>query len=133
MKTAIVTGATKGIGRAAAIALADEGWWVLATGRDEVDGAELEKELDARAGGRFAAVELTAPGAADALVDPAGDRQDPLPRKEAAFQGPPQRQHPGGFQQDADAVREPGQANEPLLLQRGETEVREGLAGGGQR
>jgi NAD(P)-dependent dehydrogenase (short-subunit alcohol dehydrogenase family) len=30
MKTAIVTGATSGIDRAAALALGDAGWWVLA-------------------------------------------------------------------------------------------------------
>lgn len=68
MKTAIVTGATKGIGRASAVALADEGWWVLATGRDVEAGASLQKELDARAGGRFHAADLTEPGAPEDLV-----------------------------------------------------------------
>jgi NAD(P)-dependent dehydrogenase (short-subunit alcohol dehydrogenase family) len=68
MKTAIVTGATKGIGRAAAIALADDGWWVLATGRDAADGAEVERELAARTGGAFYPADLTAPGAPEALI-----------------------------------------------------------------
>jgi len=63
---AIVTGATSGIGRAAALALADEGWWVLATGRDDERGAELESELGDR--GAFAAVELTDAGAPDFLI-----------------------------------------------------------------
>jgi glycosyltransferase involved in cell wall biosynthesis len=39
---------------------------VLATGRDHADGAQLEKELEARAGGRFVAVELTS---SDAPLD----------------------------------------------------------------
>ena len=34
MRTALVSGATSGIGRAAALALGDDGWWVLAGGRD---------------------------------------------------------------------------------------------------
>jgi NAD(P)-dependent dehydrogenase (short-subunit alcohol dehydrogenase family) len=68
MKTAIVTGATKGIGRAAASALADEGWWVLATGRDLDDGAAVEKELQDRSGGLFYPADLTEPGAPEDLV-----------------------------------------------------------------
>ncbi len=69
MRTAIVTGATKGIGRAAAIALADDGWWVLATGQDESDGAELAEELQARSGGAFHAADLTEPATPQVLVD----------------------------------------------------------------
>lgn len=68
MGTAIVTGATKGIGRATAIALADDGWWVLATGRDPTAGTEVAKELEARAGGRFEPAELTDPAAPADLV-----------------------------------------------------------------
>ncbi|AYY15011.1 SDR family oxidoreductase [Actinobacteria bacterium YIM 96077] len=68
MKTAIVTGATRGIGHASAVALADEGWWVLATGRDTEAGSELQKELDSRSAGRFHAADLTAPGAPEELV-----------------------------------------------------------------
>lgn len=62
MKTAIVTGATKGIGRAAALALAADGWWVLATGRDAGDGKQLRVELENRSGGMFHAADLTEPG-----------------------------------------------------------------------
>lgn len=68
MKTAIVTGATRGIGRAAALALADAGWWVLATGRDSGAGSEVHKELQARAGGAFHAADLTAPEVPEVLV-----------------------------------------------------------------
>ena len=45
MRTALVTGATSGIGRAAALALGDAGWWVLACGRDLERGAEVAAEL----------------------------------------------------------------------------------------
>jgi NAD(P)-dependent dehydrogenase (short-subunit alcohol dehydrogenase family) len=69
MKTAIVTGATSGIGRAAALALGDAGWWVLAGGRDPGRGSEVTAELGERAGGEFAAADLAADGAAERLVD----------------------------------------------------------------
>ena len=55
MRTALVTGATSGIGRAAALALGDAGWWVLAGGRDPERGADVAAELAKRAGGEFAA------------------------------------------------------------------------------
>jgi NAD(P)-dependent dehydrogenase (short-subunit alcohol dehydrogenase family) len=69
MKTALVTGATSGIGRAAALALGDAGWWVLASGRDPERGAEVAAELAGRAGGEFAAADLADDGAAERLVD----------------------------------------------------------------
>jgi NAD(P)-dependent dehydrogenase (short-subunit alcohol dehydrogenase family) len=69
MKTALVTGATSGIGRAAALALGDAGWWVLAGGRDPERGAEVAAELAERAGGEFAAADLADDGAAERLVD----------------------------------------------------------------
>jgi NAD(P)-dependent dehydrogenase (short-subunit alcohol dehydrogenase family) len=68
MKTAIVTGATSGIGRAAALALADEGWWILASGRDADRGAEVGKELERLEAGAFAAVDLAATEGAGELV-----------------------------------------------------------------
>jgi NAD(P)-dependent dehydrogenase (short-subunit alcohol dehydrogenase family) len=73
MKTALVTGATSGIGRAAALALGDAGWWVLAGGRDPERGAEVAAELAERAGGEFVAAELADDGAAERLVDRAVD------------------------------------------------------------
>jgi NAD(P)-dependent dehydrogenase (short-subunit alcohol dehydrogenase family) len=69
MRTALVTGATSGIGRAAALALGDAGWWVLAGGRDPERGAEVAAELAGRVGGEFAAAELADDGAAQRLVD----------------------------------------------------------------
>jgi NAD(P)-dependent dehydrogenase (short-subunit alcohol dehydrogenase family) len=74
-RSAVVTGATGGIGRAAAIALAEAGWWVVASGRDVERGAEVGGELAER--GAFVAGDLTEPGMSDALVARAG-REAPL-------------------------------------------------------
>jgi NAD(P)-dependent dehydrogenase (short-subunit alcohol dehydrogenase family) len=71
----VVTGATSGIGRATAIMLADAGWWVLATGRDETRGTEVGERLGA--GGEFVAADLTANDAPETLVERAG-RASPL-------------------------------------------------------
>lgn len=74
-RSAIVTGATSGIGRAAAIALAEAGWWVVASGRDETRGREVAGELGAS--GEFAAGDVADPRTPDALVERAG-RTAPL-------------------------------------------------------
>jgi NAD(P)-dependent dehydrogenase (short-subunit alcohol dehydrogenase family) len=68
MRVAIVTGATKGIGRATALALGKAGWWVLATGRDEIDGKNVSEQLAGLTGGDFFAIDLTKPGAPDEVV-----------------------------------------------------------------
>jgi NAD(P)-dependent dehydrogenase (short-subunit alcohol dehydrogenase family) len=75
MRSAIVTGATSGIGRAAAMALARAGWWVLASGRDAGRGEELGRELGEA--GEFASGDLTEAGMPEALVDRA-ERAAPL-------------------------------------------------------
>jgi NAD(P)-dependent dehydrogenase (short-subunit alcohol dehydrogenase family) len=67
VRVALVTGATSGIGRATAVALADAGWWVAAHGRDPARGREVADELQDR--GAFLAAELDAPGAPERLVD----------------------------------------------------------------
>jgi NAD(P)-dependent dehydrogenase (short-subunit alcohol dehydrogenase family) len=71
----VVTGATSGIGRATAIALADAGWWVLATGRDETRGTEVDARLGDN--GEFVAADLTAHETPGTLVERAG-RASPL-------------------------------------------------------
>lgn len=68
-KTALVTGATSGIGYAAALALGDAGYWVLAGGQDAGRGGKAAAELAARSGGDFLAADLAETGAAQALVD----------------------------------------------------------------
>ena len=50
MKTALITGATSGIGRDAARRLGDRGWRVLVHGRDEAAGAEAVAEVEAAGG-----------------------------------------------------------------------------------
>lgn len=69
MKAALVTGATRGIGRAAARQLGDEGWWVLCTGRSTPEGQSLQEELARRAGGLFVPADLRQPESVDHLVD----------------------------------------------------------------
>ena len=49
-RTALVTGATSGIGRAAALALAGLGARVLAAGRDEGRGEQVVKDIRAEGG-----------------------------------------------------------------------------------
>ena len=45
MTVALVTGATSGIGREAALALSEAGWWVMVTGRDEERARAVAGEL----------------------------------------------------------------------------------------
>jgi NAD(P)-dependent dehydrogenase (short-subunit alcohol dehydrogenase family) len=71
MRTAIVTGATSGIGRAATLALADEGYWVLACGRDEARGEEMAQQLGEPGKGFFFAQDLADDGAPDRIVEAA--------------------------------------------------------------
>ena len=54
-RVAIVTGASRGSGRAAAVALAREGLSVMLAARDEAMAAELAREI-AKAGGKAAAL-----------------------------------------------------------------------------
>jgi NAD(P)-dependent dehydrogenase (short-subunit alcohol dehydrogenase family) len=75
-RTALVTGATSGIGLAAALRLADEGWWVAGTGRDAGRGSELADRLGER--GTFLAADLAADGAPERLVDEVVDRRGGL-------------------------------------------------------
>ncbi len=74
-RAALVTGATSGIGRAAATALAGAGWWVVANGRDEERGREVGAELGER--GQFAPGDVTTDGTPEALIKRA-QRSAPL-------------------------------------------------------
>ncbi len=80
---ALVTGATSGIGRAVALKLADDGFYVKVHGRDASRGNATVEEIESNGGrARFVAADLTAPsdiaglaeevGAVDLLVNNAG-------------------------------------------------------------
>lgn len=68
-KRALVTGASRGIGRAVALAYAAAGAEVLATARDEPALTTLAEEIAAAGGrARVAALDLAAPGAIERIV-----------------------------------------------------------------
>jgi NAD(P)-dependent dehydrogenase (short-subunit alcohol dehydrogenase family) len=72
-RTALVTGATAGIGRAIALQLAAQGIHVIAHGRDPERGARLVKEISARGGSaRFVTADLANADEVVALAAEAG-------------------------------------------------------------
>ena len=69
-RTALITGATNGLGRALAGRLAEAGWSVLVHGRDETRGAETVTELAHRGGDvRFLRADLASLDEVRALAD----------------------------------------------------------------
>ncbi|MFD3585794.1 SDR family NAD(P)-dependent oxidoreductase [Streptomyces sp. NPDC058683] len=73
-QTALVTGATSGIGRAAALKLARDGFKVLVHGRDTDRGAAVVKEIESAGGSaEFLAADLADVGAVSQLAATAGD------------------------------------------------------------
>ncbi len=93
-KTALVTGSTRGIGKATALRLAEAGATVIITGRNEDRAREVAKDIKTRTGSDTFAVELDlgsresietameriseAVGGVDILVNNAGANRDAL-------------------------------------------------------
>ncbi|HCN56942.1 MAG TPA: NAD(P)-dependent oxidoreductase [Exiguobacterium sp.] len=80
MKTYLVTGATSGIGEATALQLAQEGHTVLALGRDEERGNNLESRGEGRI--RFFAVDLSVPSAINQFFE---DTKEQFPTLDGIF------------------------------------------------
>lgn len=74
-KVAVVTGATKGLGRAIALELARRGTSVVASGRDAGAGEELVEQIAAAGGAAiFVPADLESPAETDALAQKAVER-----------------------------------------------------------
>jgi NAD(P)-dependent dehydrogenase (short-subunit alcohol dehydrogenase family) len=74
IRTALVTGATSGIGRAAALSLARDGFRVLVHGRDAERGAAVVKEIESAGGSAgFIAADLADVHAVERLAVAAGE------------------------------------------------------------
>ncbi len=73
-QTALVTGATSGIGRAIAIQLAAQGARVLVHGRDAARATEVIEQIELAGGeARFVAADISTADGIQTLVDEAGD------------------------------------------------------------
>jgi NAD(P)-dependent dehydrogenase (short-subunit alcohol dehydrogenase family) len=71
---ALVTGSTSGIGRAAALRLAGDGWEVVVHGRSPERGADVVGEIEAHGGrARFVAADLKDVAAVRRLVEEVGE------------------------------------------------------------
>jgi 3-oxoacyl-[acyl-carrier protein] reductase len=74
-KTALVTGSSKGIGRAIALKLAEEGVKVMLTARDGLALEAVAQEIRGRGGEAVThAADLTAPSEPERLIDSLGER-----------------------------------------------------------
>jgi NAD(P)-dependent dehydrogenase (short-subunit alcohol dehydrogenase family) len=88
-RTALVTGATSGIGRATALALAELGASVIVHGRNVERGEQVVKEIEATGGqARFVAADLTDPAQITRLAEQAGEVDILINNAGRAWSGP---------------------------------------------
>jgi NAD(P)-dependent dehydrogenase (short-subunit alcohol dehydrogenase family) len=74
LPVALVTGATSGIGRAVALKLGRDGFYVIAHGRDASRGRATVEEIESKGGhGRFIAADLSEPADIERLATEAGE------------------------------------------------------------
>jgi NAD(P)-dependent dehydrogenase (short-subunit alcohol dehydrogenase family) len=97
-QTALVTGATSGIGRAAAVKLAEHGATVLVHGRDASRGAQVVEQIH-RAGGhaRFVAADLSDPAAITRLAAGIGRIDILVNNAGSSWFGPSSELDPAGY------------------------------------
>ncbi|QXE36321.1 SDR family oxidoreductase [Streptomyces sp. GMY02] len=110
--TALVTGATSGIGRAIANRLAADGLTVVVAGRDARRGAETVAEIAAAGGrARFVAVDLTTPDGAGRLAAEVGEIDVLVNNAGVSFWAPTEEMTPA----DYDAMFD-GNVRAPFFL-----------------
>ena len=80
MRVGLISGASRGIGKAIALELADRGFDLLVTGRDEAALLEVCAEIKARGGGdsRFVTADLENPGGVEEIHAAMADWRDQL-------------------------------------------------------
>jgi NAD(P)-dependent dehydrogenase (short-subunit alcohol dehydrogenase family) len=89
MGTALVTGATSGIGRATALRLARDGWQVVVHGRNAERGVEVVQAIEAEGGcATFVAADLKDVAEVRRLVDQVGDVEVLVNNAGASWFGP---------------------------------------------
>ncbi len=97
-QTALVTGASRGLGREIALLLAADGATVIVHGRDAEQGAETVEAIRAAGGeGSFAGADLTDPASITGLADEAGEVDVLVNNAGFSVWGPTADLEPGAF------------------------------------